>query len=58
MAICGFCKKKVDVEGLKYKKRKVEPSETRVILEHVTYSGGIGYSMFSCPHCESILGFS
>ena len=57
MAICGFCKKKVDLEGLKYKKSKEEPSETRVILEFVSYSGSSRYSMFSCPHCESILGF-
>jgi hypothetical protein len=58
MAICGFCKKKVDLEGLSYKKRKEEPSKTRVIRELVSYRAGIIYVMFSCPHCESILGFS
>ena len=58
MAICGFCKKKVDLEGLKYKKKKEEPSETRVIHEYIHYTNTIGWTMFSCPHCESILGFS
>jgi len=66
MAICGFCKKNVTFVGfglkekqeLKKKKKgifedKIIADDNTIVAEH-----HIGYSMYSCPHCQSILGVS
>ena len=49
MPVCGFCKKQVELKGVGRKKASPET----VVSER---SGNL--SMYSCPFCLSILGFS
>ena len=55
MTICGFCKKEVTYEGFYTGKRKIPKTPNMVLVEvdRMTKTW-----MFSCPHCDSVLGFS
>lgn len=44
MAKCPYCKKKVDLNSIKQEKKGVGIFKQEV--------------MYSCPHCESVLGIS
>ena len=49
MAICGFCKKEVELGRYMNEKKR---TPITVVVE---FTGKT--RMFSCPHCDSILGF-
>jgi len=51
MAICGFCKNEVKLEG-SFVKKKRRTSQT-VLVEDDGFR-----TMYSCPHCNSVLGFT
>ena len=54
MAICGFCKNEVTFEGFYTGKKKI-PKTPNVVLYEVDRITKV--RMFSCPHCDSVLGF-
>ena len=54
MAICGFCKKEVVLE--RYNKKNPPPNT--VIREEYAAAREGRKSMFSCPHCDAVLGFT
>ncbi|MFX1392801.1 MAG: hypothetical protein ACFFAH_04420 [Promethearchaeota archaeon] len=51
MAICGFCKKEITIVGIK-------SFHKRTPMTIVVEEEGQFYEMYSCPYCESVLGFS
>ena len=50
MAICGFCKNIVEIQGVLYEKKR---TENTVVLERRR-----PHNMYSCPHCGSVLGIT
>ena len=55
MAICGFCKNEVTFEGFFTGKKKIPktPKMVLCITDRMTKA-----RMYSCPHCDSVLGYS
>lgn len=49
MAICGFCKKEVELDRYINEKKRTPIA--------VVYERTGSAWMFSCPHCDCVLGF-
>ncbi|NVM37253.1 MAG: hypothetical protein HWN81_16775 [Candidatus Lokiarchaeota archaeon] len=59
MAICGFCKQKVEFKGalLNFKKQLIKKGSTEGNSNMVLMELERNKAMYYCPHCDSVLGF-
>lgn len=58
MAKCPYCKTAVTLEKTNRETRDHDPSQTEPETLHKEVSGAIKKEvMYSCPHCDCVLGF-